>query len=379
MAADPATLIPYEDSEPIIVGRDHTGTVSHDGSKTVVQTLLSDGSYLITVLETGTWEVLATDQVDTQPRLLTVGDDGAAFWLGGSTGSDLVALEPERDGIRMVTANLLGGFSPLSERITIVETRTLGLVGSHPVDDGELVSAVILSLDGAMTIHDFPKIETEVEVNGEAIPAHSDYVWDTRNERVLVVEATRDIVSELDLETGEISEHPWDGLGPATQRDVALSPDGKLLFIASANLDQEQDGLVRSPQNLVVLDPVGWSSGEIVDIAVDSLYPSPDGVTMLAQGAEVTTTPTDTTRRPSPVYLLDVATAEVALGFQVSDALESPAQYSADGSHVYLATDENGAETYAILDVAQQELVGSAGFNRFSLIGRAGLVSFHQQ
>lgn len=377
--ADPATLIPFEDAEPIIVGMDHRGTVSQDLSRTVVQTSLSDGSFLVSVLETNSWEVLSSVDVDVEPQLLTVDDAGAAYWLGGPAGGDLLVLEPGADAPRLVTSDLLGGFDPYGDQIETLADGGLGLVGSHTTGDGDVVSVVILSPDGEMTVHDLPALETRTDINGDEYPVRPDYAWDTTNNRVLVVEATRDVVNELDLESGDIDQHPWDGIGPATQRDVVLSPDGARLFVASAGEETKDDGLARSPQDLVVLDTVDWASGEIVDIAVDHLYPSPDNQTLLAQGAEVTTTATGTEARPSPVYLLDMTTAEVSVGFQVSDSVESPAQYSADGAFAYLATDEDGAETYAILDVTIQELVGTAGFNRFSLIGPAALVAFHQQ
>lgn len=377
MAADPATLIPFEDSQPIIVGRDHEGSVSQDGSRTVIQTLLSDGSFLVTVVETGTNEVLSSVGVDAEPQLLTVAEDGTAYWLDDTTG-DLVSLEVGADAVSVTTDNLPATFAPNGDHIELLDGNRIGLVGSHPVDDGRLLSVFVIEPDGATASYDLPNVETQID-DDTGVIVQPGYAWDHDNNRVLVVEATRDVVRELDLDSGEVTEHPWDGLGPATTRDVVLSGDGTRLFIASANQRPDGEDLVRTPQNLIVLDPVDWASGEIVDITVDHLYLSPDGATLLAQGAEVTSSPSETAFSPSPVYLVDMTTAETVVAFEVSDTIESSVQYSTDGAYAYLTTDEAGAETYAILDVTRQELVGTAGFNRFSLIGPAGLVAFHQQ
>jgi len=381
VAADPATLIPYEDSEPIIIGRDHTGTVSEDGSKTVVQTLLSNGSYLVTVLETETWEFLASDEQQDEPQLLTVGDKGAAYWLTGGADPGIHLLGVGADSLYTLPDQLPKDFTAVGDSIELLDDNSLGLFGHYhdPDVSGRLFAALIVSPDGTTVRHDLPAIDTEVEIDGEPFPVLPDYAWDVESGRLLVVEATRDVVHVLDLESGVVTQHPWDGIGPATHRDVVLSPNGSLLFVASANHEVKDNNLVRTPQDLVVLDAVDWASGEVVDIAVDQLYPSSDNLTLLAQGAEVTSTVTETSARPSPVYLLDMTTAEVSLGFQVSDTVESAVQYSADGAFAYLANDQDGAERYAILDVGGEELVGTAGFNRFSLIGPAGLVAFHQQ
>ena len=110
--------------------------------------------------------------------------------------------------------------------------------------------------DGVTTNHDLPEVET-----GGAAPAA---VWDMANDRVLVVAATEDVVWEVSFD-GSITEHPWDGEGAAVTRQAALSPDGTRLYIASA-ATKEEDGVTKSTaQDLIVLDPVNWASGQIID------------------------------------------------------------------------------------------------------------------
>ena len=95
---------------------------------------------------------------------------------------------------------------------------------------------------------------------------------------------------------------------------------------------------------------------------------------LLAQGAEVT----GSAIRPSPIYVIDMATAQVGPGFQTNDLTRTDVQFSVDGKLAYLSSVDDSGDRIDILDLDIQDLTGAMAFGRLSLIGRAGLVAFHQ-
>ena len=363
--ADPATLIPLENAEPIVVGQSHAGVVSADGSKVAIQSDLSDGRILISTFEVAPFALLSSIEVESEPQMLTITNDGDAYWFSQSAGAELLLLTPDTDDAYFLAERLPDGFTPIADEMALLGGNTLGMFGSYPAEDGTQVATVaIVTPGGVTTTHDLLGVETQ-----KATPAA---VWDIANDRVLVVAATEDIVFELSL-SGAIAEHPWDGQGPSVGREAVLSPDGNRLYIASASAESENGAAPGSSQNLIVLDPVTWARGEVVDVVVDRLWPSPDGVTLLARGAEAAE-PTG----PPLVYLIEMTTAQVQVGLQTNGAAIDAVQFSADSSLAYLISQDVAGERVDILELDAQGLTGAMTFGKLSLIGRAGLVAFHQ-
>lgn len=345
--SDPATLIPVEGAEPIIVGSAHEGVVSDDGSQTAVVTTLRSG-YLVSVLDMGSYRIVSTTEVADRPTLLTVDDDGAVYWYAVDEGPQLKLLSPGDDTPYSLAESLPDDFAPLVNQITLLGDDTLGLFGTYTTEDGTSIAAVVIvTAEGVTTTHDLPEVETETESGEQVTPA---VVWDRDGDRILVVAATEDVVFELSL-NGTLTDHPWDGLGPAVSREAILSPDRTKLFIAS------------TAQQLIVLDSLTWAGGEIIDAPVDALYPSPEGTTLFAVGAAT--------------YEIDMGTGQVRRAYQTGVTADS-IQFSVDGDFAYLVASTEVGDRVDIVEVAQGELVGTMRFEHLSLIGRAALVAFHQ-
>ncbi len=226
-------------------------------------------------------------------------------------------------------------------------------------------------------------------------------VWHLENERVLVVEATRDVVTEVNLIDGEITEHPWripetgldrlfawmmpraqaKGLTSGITRDAVLSLDGRHLYVATsvAEVEIEEDGewtRLRTPQDLSVLDTETWNVS-VIDMAVDALFLSSDGIHLLAQGSEVTESSNDFDVSPSPVYVVDTTSQELLIGFQTSDTSSADVAFSSDGAFVYITTWTETEMKIDVLDMGILQLTGAISFRGLSLIGPAGLMAFH--
>jgi len=166
-----------------------------------------------------------------------------------------------------------------------------------------------------------------------------------------------------------------------TAREGVLAPDGQRLFIATSITETEVEDTswetTRSPEDLMVLDLNTWSVS-VLDIAVDTLQASPNGLHLLAHGAEVTEgTTAGFEVRPSPVFVIDMSLPEVLLGFQTSDESAAEIQFSSDGGLVYISTWSQDAVTIDILDLGLLQLTGAVSFRELSLIGETGYMAFH--
>lgn len=410
---DPATLIPLQGAEPILVADLFTGVISPSGAFSAIQSVTTANDQVrMALVEIATNTVLANVGMSHgfwDDPIVT--DDGVAYWIGGDGvdgGLTLYRAEPGDDQAEVLYTNFPREFS--GSDFNLLDDGRFGVFGTKFDNNPAGLATLILIAADASTHQEIPLDNVIAGYANAPDPedtlqvfefAGNAPVWDIQSDRFLLVEAARDSVTEVDLTTSQVTEHPfstpeafldplWAFVAPVARakgpvagvaREAVLAPDGQSLFVATSVAHTEVDGTywetTRSPEKLMVLDAATWQ-GSILDIAVDTLEASPDGLHLLAHGAEITEgTGSGFEVQPSPVYVIDMSVPEVLVGFQTSESSTAEIQFSSDGELVYISTWNQDMVTIDILDMSLVQLTGAVSFRDLSLVGEAGYMAFH--
>jgi hypothetical protein len=381
ISVDPATLVPFEDAQPVLVGVSHQGVASPNGRWVAIRTdQTGDRGYRISILDVHSSLVVA--DVEGSGDGLQIDDEGRAVWFEAGRPVQL-EITSEQTPIDAPETP-----SYLSDTLSILPDGRIGyLLG--PEDERGAISVVVV--DGEQTtVHEVGQvISGPVETDGPSLPQRAmlvpEVVWDGDNDRAIVISPDEDALVVVDLETGETTEHQFaTGGSPenaGAQRDSYLTTDGSMLYIATGLLEVTSEGntweAVESAQQLAAIDTADWSS-RLVAAQADAVYPSPDGTVLATTGAEsISDSEGGAQRSQSPVFLVDTSTGEPLVGFEGRSGAIGEVQFSAAGSEMYVISEGPEGTNIDIIDVASQQLAGSLGFQRISLVGRAGLLSFH--
>ena len=396
---DPATLIPLAGAQPISIASSFDGLVSTNGRWAVLQTWRSStDQQFIEIVDLTINEVVSSLAIDAGIPDLSTDDDGNVYVLTWKERPRLELLRPGAEATEVVIDAFPAGMAPAE--MEAFGPQRFGFFGTTPDGDAYLFISDLQT--GAVTAVTLPNVEVgvigEVEIVDD-IPvletANPSVVWDNQRSRVLIVEATRDIMIEIDADTGRVSEHEWEaptslldrlwaefqptaqakGLTTGTTRSARLTPDGAKMYVATSTFELRDSGTVRSPQNLIMLDTESWGVTAI-DIVADTLWTSPNTGLILAQGSEVTDNPVESSVSASPIYVID-PTDDSVTTIQTTGRSAAEISFSADGNLVYIATQTRTDMKIEILDLTFMQLTGAIEFRELSLIGPAGLMAFH--
>ncbi len=399
---DPTTLVPVPGAKSITQGDRFKGTVSPNGTWLALLKWLRSEQEWIEIVDLTTNEVVAETRVPQGASGLQITDDGTAFWVSGDNRMTLFRLSAGANNREKVFDRFPEDFfTDTFQMLGDDQFGFLGIISTDVVNQGEATIVILDAVDGSLTQVALPDVDIGIIAKGEPVDdvetlevANPVAVWDLEDERVLIVEATRVVVTEVSLSDGEITEHPWrspeagldrilawlmptaqaKGLTTGITRDAVLSSDGRLLFVATSVRKIEEDREISRPSYLIVLDTETWEA-QTIDAAVDRLYPSPDGVFLLAQGVEVIGG--DLGVRASPVYVIDMATAELLIELTTFEVIATGVSFSRDGDFTYITTWTETEMKIDILDMGILQLTGAISFRELSLIGEAGLMAFH--
>ena len=380
--ADPATLVPYEEAESLVVGDRHDGAVSPNGLWAVVRTTGDEATTELTLIELDglVSTPIEGDDIGLGP---VVDDTGLAHFFvagklnwAGPDGTGVIETAPSAPDHLTDTLTDLG------------DGRVAYLTG--PETERGPISVVIVAGD-SVTVHEIAGVTAGPQTSADPDLPHRELVvpavaFDGGNDLAMIVAADEDVIVVVDLVTGAATEHiftsaPWPDDEPA-ERDLFISDDGSTLFVATSHLLIEQSGdgweTTESAHPLVVVDTGDWTSRAIESVIASNVYPSPDKSIIATSGAETVTESdghTETTQ--SPVYVIEIATSEPLVGFEGRSGTIEDVQFSGDGGEMYVLSTGEDAMNIDIVDIAVLELAGSVGFTRMSLVGEAGLMAFH--
>jgi hypothetical protein len=381
--ADPATLVPYEDAEPILVGESHHGVVSSNGRWAAVITTSTGSPSQVNVIDLETLTIIETAEGSGEG--LSINDRGVAVWIEDG---HLTGLGPDPDWSEI---QLPGPVLPdLTETLTIGnDGRILYLLSE---EDG-IAPVTLVVIDGTeATSYEIPDAMAGPLADSDSQrPARSfvapDLAWDEANGRAYVISATANEISVVDVSTGALSTHLFESAvepGDAHQsaeRDVYVNGDGTVLVIATSTLEVEDTvggwTATEAAADLTIVDTSDWSS-EAVSQSISNLKPSLDRRYVSGTGASITwSDQTEPEVLQSPIYLIEGVTGEPLVGFEGRSGTIVDTQFSADTGEMYVISENDEGTNIDIVDVAGQGLAGSLAFTRISLIGEAGLIAFH--
>ena len=313
--------------------------------------------------------------------------------------------------------------SPGTERPTIAAELPPGFFARSRslLDDGQVVMFGVKSTDpdryntgdsallstelatGETTEIPLPTVESgvvaEIDI-GEGFPGVVDVnpamVWDGEA-TVLIVHASQEGVTTVNLVTGEVTEHQfgagvssWGPLftGTSTQgggafignsRTAALSPDGSVLYVATTlgEFDVADDGWssVTSSKGIIAIDTATWQVSGRLDAPISEVYLSPNGDRLLATGYSYTEGVNTYEYTSSGFYVVDPVDLEV-IAHHVSDEPErSFGAFSFDGdSPIGYVTSWGQQTNIEVVDLETGDIIHTRSDPEILLLGEVGIL-----
>lgn len=381
---DPATLEPLPHLGPLTTGDWISGHVSSNGEWLALHVWLDTEpeTDLVQVIDTGSGQIVS----ETSGRLadvIGVGDDGSVYQLSHlpSSGLRLRRLAAGDTGYETVFDQWPSEFLVLGSH-TFLDSRRVAWLGSVGGDFEERVAAILVAdlKTGTATTHLLDGVTVgEVGVTDLADWTVSETVtpavaWDVARGRALVVHGDRDMVTVLDLETGEQEDHPWaetvswldrlmtwlvppvQAKGPSSygvSRSAIVDPTGERLYVGSAVAElvtEEENWFIEEvPAGVVVIDTRSWEIVDQLQVPVSEVALSPDGEFLVATGAAFRDSLATSNVDRASVHVFDTRSNELVGLFDPPGAWPQ-VKFSAEGGFMYLGSSA-GQGTIAIVDL----------------------------
>jgi hypothetical protein len=284
----------------------------------------NSGSTEIRLIDVEGWTELGSWQ-ETSSSELFVSDEGIVYFF--SPNNQLRSLTPG-DESSVTLAEV-----PLDYYVWGGQLSGDGLLASygvHTLNGIEESSAIVVTVidTGALTVIDLPQARhgslepTSNEPWSGYLYAFPGFVLDPAGSRALVVHAHQDVVSEVDLLTGSVTDHEVPELSAVTdlartslQRSAALSPDGGMLFVASTRTEALVDGhdwtVTNTPLGVRAIDTTSWTTSFSLDEPIGEIRISPEGDRLLATGFTSTESQNLYEGTTSGLFLLEAAQLRV--------------------------------------------------------------------
>jgi hypothetical protein len=382
---DPSTLQPLPGFDPIHTG-DTLGLASPNGRWLVLESW-GEGRWLI---DTESWEVAS----DFRPwgGLMEVRDDGTVYAADWDPVLEIRRFLPGAEDWEDVGMTLESDPNLWSNPIFLHDHRLAarGFSEGIYVDDGDLTVNVIdittgfwrqMPVPGAWT----PGEPTGMFIDGYEITRYDDPAVVFTQEKAFVVHAHEDVVTEVDLSTGEVMGHQFGpktslleslsawfapramakGPAPGVRRTAVISHNGSKLYLSGYHTEVvDEDGQVREttvPLGVQVIDTRSWQVEETLDLPVGTLHLSPDGSMLLAAGYD-----------ESEVFAISTDTYQVTRFDKAGHEWSTTIEFSADGSYAYLSHEFR----IEVLDLQRLEIVAETRSTRsLHVWGPAAVVS----
>jgi hypothetical protein len=213
---------------------------------------------------------------------------------------------------------------------------------------------------------------------------HEPAVVFTR-EKAFVVHAHEDVISEVELGTGEVTRHlfapktslldalaAWftpqaaaKGPAPGVRRTAVVSLDGSKLYLSGYHTEvvegNGQVGEKTVPLGLQVVNTQTWQVDETLDLPVGAVHLSPDDSMLLAAGYT-----------ESAVFAISTDSYQVTHFETAGNEWTTTIEFSADASYAYL----NDRHQIQVIDLQRLEIVSEFGSSApLRVWGPAGVIS----
>lgn len=371
---DPRTLEQLPGFEPIPMG-DWIGNWTLSPDRRYLAGYVgrdNAGANEVRLIDVNEWSLLAARPVSIDSDM-QVSNDGTVFFshLGqmrrlrvGEMGQPVVADLPE-GFFSWGSGGLTDG------RIAMFVTRYL----SPTVPEEAMIIAVDVN-SGEVDKIELPEVrvgQVEPESQGpwaSYLYTSPSFNWDPAGTRTLVVHGDEDVVSEIDLESGVVSEHPFSSSrhgSPTTgsRRWSALSPDGRRLYVSTrqvALIEDDDTWMVRtSGTGVSAIDTTTWQVVARTDAPISDISLSPAGDRLFATGYATEEGESISVSESSGLFVLDPVDLAVLTHYPPERAEQwyGPFTFNAEAGVGYASTWVGIPRIYAI-DLATGQVLATA-------------------
>ncbi|HET7847337.1 MAG TPA: hypothetical protein VFL72_07570 [Acidimicrobiia bacterium] len=405
---DPMTLEAIPGLDPIPVGDWFWGTTSSNGSWLALyagdETGVSSDLVLIDVVD---WETIATwSFVSEQPFHVT--DEGTIYSLEGSSPNIKLSRRIGGQPDAAEVAQLPDDFYSWYE-IDVWDGNAV-IFGYRSEDGGSTGEASIVTVDlsnGTVTQIPIPGVafgtidEVDIaETYPGVIAANPAVVWDHAGSRALVIHADKDIVTEVDLASSEVIDHPfgpepsvWGELfawlvPPAQAGGMAYARKGRMavlsgergsLHIATmlGDITTDENGWssLNQPSGIVTVDTTTWQVVDRLDAPISEIFLSPDGDRLLATGYGYSETRDTYESNSSGFYLIDPIDLDVITHYAPGQptAFHWGFSFSRDGRFGYVITSDTQTEI-DVIDLETGVIINTRTDAEIQVFGEAGVL-----
>lgn len=268
---DPLTMEPLPEFEPMPMGDWFWGQPSSDGRYFAATVSHDNGLNEVRLIDVEGWQA-----VDSWPEYadseILVTDDATLYFLSG----EQVRRVRPGDPNSQLVAELPSGFSswagsdaPVDGKFGLIGTRMLGTDGAQ-----ETFISIVDLATGEVREIELPEVRIgPIDPISESPWARYLYTspsfsWDHTRNRVLAIHGDEDVVSEVDLGSGALTEHTFAGLGADSStgaRWSVLSPDGRFLYVSNTEVTIVEDddwSVTNTPAGVVAIDTNTLGSGD---------------------------------------------------------------------------------------------------------------------
>ena len=386
---DPRTLEPLEGFEPIPMGEWLFGhKPSPDGRYFAAAITKHDGSVEIRLVDVEEWQEVAA-WPEFSDSEIQVTEDGTLHFIRGQQLRRLTSA----DSASQVVADLPPGFSNWAGPEPSGDGQ-LHFVGSRPpgADGAEepFVSSVDLTTGEVREIQ-LPDVRIgPVEPISQGAWAGYLYIspsfsWDRGANRLLAVHGDEDVVSEIDLRSGVVTEHGFLGFGAdpstGTRRWSALSPDGRSLYVSNTDVtlveDDDDWSVTTTPAGVVAIDTTTWQVLARTEAPISDIHLSPSGDRLVASGYETEEGAAVSQTNSSGLFVLDAVDLSTLAHRDPESADQGywPISFNEDAGVAYVST-WIGAQRVDALDLGTGEVLATVENSEFlDMIGPIGVLA----
>jgi len=391
---DPVSLEPMTAFEPIPMGDALWGSFASPDGKYLVATVDAHGSGVpeMRLVDLQSWTPVAS-WPESGDFMFHINQQGSVFYVTygataefrfaatDSTESTLIASLPANYGV--------WGAESVTDALFLL----YGTKPAEPGSDGqEQVFVATVQLDEAGPV--LAEIPVPGVMVGQVDPVSQgpwagylytspSFTWDPVGARLLVVHGDEDVISEVDIETGNVIEHPVAGtvdLQSGTRRMSALNPDGRLLYVATRSVELIEDDddwmVITRPAGVKTIDTTTWQMVARTDEPISDIWVSPSGA-LLGSGYTTEESESVSVSESTGLYLLDGSSLSVRVQYppETPEQWWGPVTFTDSGSIAYASTWVRTPSVNAIEMTTGEFLSTAEGTETLEMIGPVGVLA----
>lgn len=389
---DPVSLQPVSAFEPIPMGDWFCcGRTSSDGRWLAGLAGDDAGPNKIRLVDVTGWSEVATwnEYFDS---IIYVNALGTVFFTRAQGSGEVRQLAID-SGLSEPVADLRDGFSSWGDGVT--EDGRFVLFGRQTANS-EHFMMIVVDMETGLARAEVSEIEvpgvTTVEVDpvSQGLWAHylqaaPSFSMDPAGGRAFVVHGEEDLVTAVDLDTGESTEHRLAGttdLGSGVRRWSAVGGDGRYLYLATRSvelIEDDDDWSVRtSPAGVAKIDTTTWEMMARTDEPISDIYVSPDGDRLVGSGYTTEESESVYVSQSTGLFVLDTADLTVLSHYPAErpEQLWEGVTFSEGGSIGYVRTWLGGTARLSALEMATGQVLSTTeSTETLEMIGRVGVLA----